>query len=219
MVPPKQLLLLVKGFISQRRDRRGRSIENNFLLIFDQKEERSVRVFAAMLLPGIQDDQQIEYSSTHSKWLKQINRCIIDGSLGTFHIDPTLLEVVNTIIKEGEHQASSQRASAYPSKEVALAMNSLQRREELADLLYEFPLPLRESQREIIPLVVVTGNEAPETLIRAGAWRILTLLSKYEHWYTFPKPRQNTLRFIVLIGAGVSCAIILALVILLVKKW
>jgi hypothetical protein len=264
-VPPKHLFLLVEGIISQRQDRQRRFIQNSLLLIFDQMEEREVRVLAAMLLTPTEEDEQTEDPSFHSRWLAQINNCITDDPHGTFHVAPALSQVIKTIIREGILEANTHRASLLSSKRVALAKNSSQRRKELADLLYEVPLPLKRSQlwtpfhrtthlwvshlwlplqrgmdhlwtpfrctkhlwtsylwrpfqQKVIPLVVVTGYEAPNTLIRANAWRVLTLLSDHEYWYSPPGFSQTTLRFVILIGFSILIGVTLTLMLLLILK-
>jgi hypothetical protein len=151
---PDQLLLLVTGLESSRRDFQRRIIRNSVAWVGQKSDEPVLRAIAARALRGLlreEIDQVVKFGG--------------DGKEG-FKVSLQEIQQLAAKGKAGDLQPNIKRF---------IGPNSELLKQKLAEELEQHQLPQKDG-----PLVIVTGIKAQETLEDSGVWRGLSSLVKTE---------------------------------------
>ncbi|MFZ4660792.1 MAG: hypothetical protein ACOYNY_27520 [Caldilineaceae bacterium] len=179
-----EIIVLAKKLPSQRRLRSGEPIRNSILAVFTIEESFKVGTFVSFIMgnDAINDSESQDIFNPLA--CQEINNCIVNGTDSKkFDVSRDLFQVVQRII---EHSTVIAPKVAEKNKdnrwETQVARNSKIRRSELAEELLRNSWSDSKSLQPIIPIIVVTGKQDVESLIAAGATRILTDLVPNEEW-------------------------------------
>jgi hypothetical protein len=166
-----QLLLLITGLESTRKDFRDRTIRNSVAWVGEDCEENEQKI-RAIAAAALRDDYR-------EKLRLEIDESVVFDEEYGFKLGKSIsqLSTVQEIIIYNPKTDKDNRK---------IGKNSLELREELAYELETKCLPTGDKFNNT-PLVVVTGIQSEDTLIQAGVWRGLSISIKSEVWQEYNK--------------------------------
>jgi hypothetical protein len=160
-----QLLLLVTGLESSRRDFQRRIIRNSIAWVGQNSDEPVLRELAARALRGL---------------LRQEIDQVVKGGDGKEGFKVSLQEIQQLTAKgkAGDSQTNTTRL---------IGPNSEPLKHDLADQLEQHQLPQKDGT-----LVIVTEITAQKTLEDSGVWRSLSSSVKTESWKEIPDKKASS---------------------------